>query len=385
MKENGKRLFCILGLLLVLLLLPVRAMAQEEEDGGEQYQQQLEDSGANELMEQLPESTQELMERYGIDAITPSKMLSLKPGDFFSLLFDLLKLEVRKPIVTLLTILGVLILAALVKEFSSALSRGQLGTVFYCVCVLVISASVVAPIVSLISDVAATIAGYCTFLLGFIPVFISVISVAGHPVAGATYNLFLFGAAQVVSSIASRTLVPLLGVYLALCMVSGLAPTLHLKDAAKGVKSVVTWTLGLATTLFTGLLSMQSFVAASADTVSIRATKFVLGTFVPVVGSSLSEAYASVKSCLSLLKTSVGAFAVIGVIFTFLPILIQVLTWWATMGVSSFAAKLLGMDQIGDVLDAISYTLGILLAIILCFAVMIIVCTTMMMSMGISM
>lgn len=49
-------------------------------------------------------------------------------------------------------------------------------------------------------------------------------------------------------------------------------------------------------TVFTGLLSIQSIVGTSADTLGVKAAKFVVSNFVPIVGSAVADAYTTMRS-----------------------------------------------------------------------------------------
>ena len=81
---------------------------------------------------------------------------------------------------------------------------------------------------------------------------------------------------------------------LAVTLVSAINPSLDLGSLAESVKKLVIWVLGIVMTLFTGLLSIQSFAGAAADNLSARAVKFAASSFIPVIGGSISEAYSAV-------------------------------------------------------------------------------------------
>ncbi len=88
-----KRYLCTFMVLLCLCcFLPVFAQETEDEqqDYTQQYQEILQSSGAGELMEQAPDRTQQILEEYGISSLDPQSILSLKPADLISLLWEIL-------------------------------------------------------------------------------------------------------------------------------------------------------------------------------------------------------------------------------------------------------------------------------------------------------
>jgi stage III sporulation protein AE len=239
-----------------------------------------------------------------------------------------------------------------------------------------------APIIECITATARLIEDAALFMLTYIPIFSAAVAAAGAPVTGATYNMFLFATCQVVSQVLANTLVPLMGVYLALCVAGSLVPELNIASATSAVKSIVSWSLGFVLTLFAALLSVQTMVSVSADSVTVRAAKFVVGSFVPVVGAALSEAYSAAQGCLRLIKTTVGAYGIIAAVFIFLPVLMRVLLWQLVARAATVAGDILGAPRVSALLRACASALAILTAVILCFALFIIVSTAIVMAAG---
>ena len=62
------------------------------------------------------------------------------------------------------------------------------------------------------------------FVMSFAPVLSGILIAGGSPASAGAYNLMLYFVSQLLAELASKTLLPLLGVYLALCILSPLAP-----------------------------------------------------------------------------------------------------------------------------------------------------------------
>ena len=337
---------------------------------------QLEAAGADELWQALPGDAETLLDRSGVTGIDVGQLLSLEPGEFLRTVGALVLERVRQPLAVFAAVLGTVLLCALLEALRTSLWEGALATVFGAVSVVCVSAAVAGPVSSCIVQTAAAIRDCANFMAAFIPVFASIVTVGGQAVTATTYTTFLFAACQVVSQVVSTTLVPLLGVYLAFCMVGNLAPGLQVNAVAKAVRTVVTWALGLLLTLFVGLLSLQTMVASSSDTVASKAAKFLIGTFVPVVGGALSDALSTTQGYLRLLKTAVGAFGILAAALTFLPVLLQTVAWYLAVGAAAAASELMGVEQVGELLKGAGSALGILIAVLLCFALLVIISTS---------
>ncbi|MDR2932907.1 MAG: stage III sporulation protein AE [Oscillospiraceae bacterium] len=344
--------------------------------GGFDTESQLDALGRDELMQSVPEDARELLEETGLYDMSVKSMLQLSPGDFFKALWAALLHQLKSPVRTLGALVGIILLCAFLNGLKTASWDTSLSGIFGTVSVLCIVLSVAAPIIDCIMQTTKAIRDASYFMISFVPVFSAALVAAGQPVTGATYNLFLFSTCQVIAQVVAQTLVPLMSVYLALCIVGALVPEVNISSAANTIKTVVTWALGFIFTLFVGLLSVQTMVSTGADSVTTKTAKFLIGSFVPVVGSALSEAYTAAQGCLRLIKTSVGAYGIIVALFTFLPVFMKALIWYLITNIGVVAGDIIGVPAVSSVLKACSTVLGILLAIILCYALLLIVSTT---------
>lgn len=354
-------------------------------DGAFDLDEQLDAIGRDELMQEVPGEARELMEQSGVGDLSVDQLLQLSPKDFFRTVWDLLLQQMKKPLRTLGVIAAVVVLCAMLGGLGTSVSEQTLPQMFHMVAVLCILTSVILPILDCIVNASGAIKDVSVFMLGFIPVFAAALTAAGQPVTGAAYNLFLFSTCQAVSQVVAQTLIPLLGIYLALCVVGVLVPDLRIASATKTIKSILSWALGLVVTVFVGLLSLQTMVGGSADSVTARTAKFLIGSFVPVVGGTLSEAFSTAQGCLRLIKTSVGTYGILVALFTFLPVLLQTVCWYLVTGVASIAGDILGVGRVSEVMRSCSTVLGILLAVILSFALLVIVSTAVVTAAGLNM
>ena len=96
----------------------------------------------------------------------------------------------------------------------------------------------------------------------------------------------------------------------------------------------------------------------------------------PVVGSALSDAFVATQGYMKLLKTTVSAFGILAALLTFLPVLLQTALWYFTVNITSAVGEMLGVKQVASILKSASATLGVLIAVILCFALLFVISTS---------
>ena len=82
------------------------------------------------------------------------------------------------------------------------------------------------------------------------------------------------------------------------------------------------WIVGLVFTLFTGFLSIQGISAGKYDSVSIKATKFAIKSYIPIIGSYISDGMDFLVLGSVLVKNTIG---LVGVLILFISIITPIL------------------------------------------------------------
>ncbi len=377
-----KKIVKILALLLLIALFNSVTAYGKENGFDFSLEEQLDIIGADQLEDKVSDEANEILQQMDLQHIDIGKLLSLTPGQFLEVIKGLFLKELYKPVRTLCTIAAVILLCALLNGLQDSFQNTGINSVCSMVGVVCIVTAISNPIIECIRQVSQSIQVSGDFMISFIPLFSGIVTASGQPVTATTYSMFLFGACQAVSRVVTTVLVPLLIIYFVFCLVGSILSNLDIQAAASTVKAVVTWSLTFLVTLFVGLLSIQTMVSAGADSATLKASKFLMGSFIPVIGNALSDAFTAAQGCLKLLKTAVGGYGILVALFTFLPIFFQVVIWNLTCKICSVLADMMRCKEVGGVLKAASFTLNILLSVVVCFALLLIVTTTIILTVG---
>ncbi len=370
--------------LICLFMFSGVAWAEElpDESTDQNLQGQLEASGADELVQQVPDQTKEILSQLELQDLDYRLLLSLTPGQIWQVFKAVFSKMVRAPLLLLGTLVAVILLCAAMDALKIGFNAKGLEKMFNGVAVLCLITVVLEPVTGCIQKASRAILQGSMFMNGFIPVFCGILASGGQPVSAGVYHLLLFGTSQVIGQAASQILVPLISIFLAFCFTGAIAPELHLDQIGKTIKKFVNWSLSLLLTVYVGLLGIQSIVAVSADTVTVKTAKFVTSSFVPVIGSALSDALVTAQACLKLLKASVGAYGILIAAFTYLPLLLEIICWYLAMQTAAFLGQLVGAGSIAKVLEGTASALGLLMSITLLFGLLFIISTTVMLVVG---
>ena len=375
------------GLCLVCLLgfaWPVQAA--ETGETGETfdqslYEEQMEESGAQDLWDSLPEETQELLEELGVEGVGWESLAAVEPQSFFEMLLGFFTGGLSQPLAAGASLLGIMLVCALMNGMKLSFGERQTGSVLGMVGTLCACAVIAPPVISCIQQASTLIEGAGGFLLAGAPVLAGLMLACGQPVSASGWTVFLLAAGNGISLLSSVVLLPVMHIFLAFSLVSAVSPDIRLDSLCGVFAKTVRWMLVLAVTIFTSLLSAQSLISASADGASVKAAKLFAG-FVPVVGNVLGDAMGTVQSCVRLLKSGVGAFGLLAALCIFLPVVAQCLLWIFCCTLCGAAGDLLGQSEITGLLKAASQVLQTLLAIVVSCAVVMLVSAVLIMQGG---
>ncbi len=369
-----------LSILLVSLLflsLPVCASGEVED-----FLDETLDQFGESLEESIPEEADSFMESLNLRDLDWRQVLSLQPDQFLTLIRELLEQQWKEPIRLLGQILGILLLSSLLFPLQDSLLKDNASLLFSFAAVICLCASFAGPVADCISAAMESIQHCSVFLLSLIPVLCGILTAGGQAAAATGYQLLLFTICQIVSQLAVSTMVPLMGMYFALSMISGVFPKLGMQGIISGIKSAACWGLGIVTTIFVGLLSLQTFVSANVDVVTMKTSRFLMGSFIPVVGSILSEAYGAAQGCMALLKSTIGTFGIVVALCTILPVLLRVVLWYLITWLAEQFCSMMQVGELGEILKGAANTFAILLALMLCFLLLMVVATSLVIFIG---
>ena len=382
-----KKMIVILQVLWMLFGGVTLSVFAEIPVGSEQDQELVnltEESGVNQLYEQLPKEAQGLLDESGIHEVNSTDILSLDEKDIWSLIGNGVKKSLSEPLRILAAVIGVVLLASLLGSFESHFEDEGMKKLLHIISVLCVSGILVVPIISLIKSTVSLIQQVSEFLMGFIPVYAGIISVSGKPVSAFTYNSMLLGAVELISFCSATLLIPIMGVYLALCFTGAATDQVQIGGICKSIQKFSTWVLGFLITIFVGLLTIKSFVANSADSVTLKTGKYLVSSFLPVVGGAIGDALTVLQSSVGVIKSTVGAFGILAVVVCFLPAILKLLLMNLAVRIAQGVSELLEVKKVSGLLDATGFVLSFLQSVLVCYGVMVIVSVSLMLVLGLN-
>ncbi len=315
----------------------------------------------------LSEEAKQHLQNIGADSADASALSELSFDSILSEIESIASENAKAPLSGLVSITALLLICSMLSAYKTSLSS-DISLALNTVSALCISCAVLGPAIAEINSACEIIVNASQLMLAFVPIAGALMVTSGQPFGSAAYCASVIAAGQGVAQTAEKIIMPFLNMFLGLSISGGLSPEINISGFTSFISKAFKWILVFVMSVFTSVLGIKQVVTNSLDNVSGRTLRFALSSFVPVVGSALSEAYRTVSGSLALLKSGLGVFVIIAVGLTFLPILVKCMLWSLALKTGKAAADVMGLSQSAVLLDGISSVFSVIIAVILCIA-----------------
>ncbi|HWR23038.1 MAG TPA: stage III sporulation protein AE [Feifaniaceae bacterium] len=313
MKKRG----AVLAVLaLALLLVPVRALAQPPQEIVDGVQSALDGADVgkwNETYSALPEDVKALWG--GKDLYTLISGYALGEGEYLGgtvqeALAHLLKSMLPDVLPMIVSLLAIAVLSGFLRAMSEANMSGVNEiAAFVCQCFAIGVAMV--SFLSLADIARDTIERTSTFMELAFPPLLTMLTAAGGIASAGIFQPAMTMLCSGVSVALQKVVLPVILTGGVLGMLNNITGKVQLGQLFHLSKTVAKWMIGLISTLYFGVTSLQGLTAATFDGVSIRTAKFALDKMVPIVGGMVSGTVDTVLGCAVLVKNAAGVAAIL--------------------------------------------------------------------------
>ena len=350
----------IISFIALILLLTINVGAESTEEIAD----------ISKVTSELSGDTLDVLEKMGVNSLDDSSKISF--SGIINSVINSAKDKMGAPIKLFGLLVGIAVLTALYNLFCGDNDK-SFSALTGMLCAGTISTT---NVLEKVNGVSVMLNEGCAFINSFVPVMSAVTIASGHPVTSSAYNLMLLLSSNVAVYLTSGVFTTLLGCYLAVCLVSSLNSNLNLSGLSRGVKNITIWGIGIISTIFVGILSIQGIAGKAADSVALKTAKFALNSTIPIVGSALSDALVSVEGTIGILRTSVGTFGIVAGVAVILPTIISVVLTKLAIEASAIVAEMLGADKLSELYKNLGSVVTVLIALIMFFILVLLVSTT---------
>ena len=286
--------------------------------------------------------------------------------------FCSIKDQMSFPLVILAKVTAVLIINALVESLTV---KGELSTIFERIGVLGCSIIVFDGVLKSFDSICGYLWNIQDIMRAYIPIYATVTAASGAFRAGGSYYAGTLAVCELITFASESVILPFLRVFLALSFMAAINPEMRFSETAGSIKSGIKLVLTALMTLFTGLNAVKCFSSASIDSAASRAVRFSASSFVPIIGSSVSEAYSAVYSGIGVLKAEIGNIGIAAVLFLLIKPMLQLLAMRIVLCILKIIADLTGSRSSSELLGSTGYAVSAAISTVLCFSMMFVIST----------
>ena len=284
---------------------------------------------------------------------------------------DKLAERITAPIKLLGALLSVVIFTSFIRTSGVSSDSG----IYDMVCVLSAAVSVLPAMVTIYEDAFAAVSRTGGFISVYVPVYAGLTAAVGALVTAGTYNTFLLLVSELIVGIAGTIIMPAISVITSLAVTGSVFADSSLEKLSEALKKAVLWIITTAMTLLTGFVTMKCTIAAKAEGAISKTVKLAVSGAVPIVGGAVSDAFSTVCGSFDVIRCSVGAAGSYAIILIMLPPVLEIAIFRTAMRISSGAAELFSCQSVTKLLNALDSGLAIAQSLLVCFMLMFILCT----------
>lgn len=227
-----------------------------------------------------------------------------------------------------------------------------------------------ANIINLIKESIQNLVGFSNCL---IPILMTLMLATGNITSVGVIEPVLMFIITFIGNMISGILLPLVIISTALSIISKVSDKVQIDKIAKFMKSSVIWVLGIALTLFVGVVSLEGSLTSGVDGITAKTAKAAVSSIVPVVGKILGDAVDTVIGCSNILKNAVGVIGVIVILCICIAPIAKLTILLFIYKLTSAICQPLADKKIVELIDQIGDTFKLLLAMMISISVMLMI------------
>lgn len=360
-----KRLFSVLIITILLCgaVMPFECHAAESTGGFEEIYNCIDD----------------MMSDSGVD-LSYGEISGLSLSDIIARVRVSIADRLSAPIRTLVMLCMTVIISSAVKNTGGELSGGINSDIFSMISIAASATVIVPELINVYNSAFEAVERTGSFILVFVPVFSGITAALGGIFSAGLYNGMVIAASEVLIKLVNTYFMPVISAVSALAAAGSVFMDASLERLTELLRKFIVYGLTVAVTLFTGFVSLKCTLSGKADGVASKTAKFMISGLVPIVGGAVTDAYATVRSSMDIIRCTAGTAGTFAIILILLPPIIEIVAYRAVIGIGAAAAEIFSADRIQKLLKTFDSGLSIAQSVLICYGLMFILCTGILMN-----
>ena len=165
-----------------------------------------------------------------------------------------------------------------------------------------------------------------------------------------------------LTGIISGVIVPMIYIYIALCIADRVVPNQSLSGMKQFIKWLATWSVKIILYVSTAYLGITGVISGSVDSTAVKATKLAISGAVPIVGGILSDASETVLLSAKILKNSIGIYGLLAFFSISVAPFLQIAVQYILTKITAAVCSVFGNKRVSSLVGDFSGAMGLILA-----------------------
>lgn len=321
-------------------------------------------------------------ERYtkdSFDGLNINEMLNsaikgeINTKTIYSNILKILGDEITSSITILGGILAIIVIHSILKNMGENIGNNSISQIAYYVEYILIVTLIMKSFLNVIDMVKETIVNLVSYINMLIPLLLALIVTSGTAVTATVMQPAILWIIVLLGNGITMYILPLLLISTVLGIISNLSDKIQIGKLSNLLKSSIVWIIGFILTLFVSFISLEGTLTSGVDGLTLKGLKSASSTFIPVVGKVLSGSVDTVLGATAVIKNAVGVVGIIVVLGICIIPIIKLIVLNILYSLSTAIAEPLADKKIINVLEQITGTFKVLLAIMFSITALLII------------
>lgn len=263
------------------------------------------------------------------------------------------------------SIVSMILLMSVGKSTSETLGKSGVSEAFYMLVKLAASLVIFRTMSLIIGISSEYLSVVCSIMNLMTPVMEAAYLIGGSitELSVSTQGIMLF--VTVIGNINTYLLAPLVNVLFTLSAVSMVCSEIKLEGLVSGIRKLLMRIWQVGAIFFTFMLGTQSLIAKSVDSLGARTAKFAIGSFIPVVGGMISDAFQTLRAGLSFVRGAAGVGGIVVIALVTLSGLAPAIVYKLIVSAGEFTSEMLGLKDMSDLMKEVKGIADLVIAVCL--------------------
>lgn len=186
-------------------------------------------------------------------------------------------------------------------------------------------------------------------------------------------------AVTLVGNFTGKILAPLTNLLFALSCLGSVCTDVKIGGFTGSLRKLIMRLWQFGTLLFSFLLSVQSILAKSADSLAAKTARFAISSFIPMAGGVIAEAFSTLKEGTAVLRNAAGIGGMIVILLILIPGILPLVLYKCGLSLAETAAESMSLSgmrgMLGDIHGIVDMLFGFVLYTSLMFLLVLIIFT----------